>query len=152
MGMKINFVIEEEDIVKEVHITTSPIEYLVISAALKQFIENPGNHDSDIEIAKQMRKVIENQCFERIGKMITDLRINEKGELEGKVETPQWDEMYYTKDDLVTMLEDLKKEIEKLHVRQEDQLDAGLNIGVTRCSYLIQQKIDQLKENEVRYE
>ena len=60
MGMTIDFVIEEQDIVKEVHITTSPIEYLIISAALKQFIENHSNHDSDIEIAKQMRKVIEN--------------------------------------------------------------------------------------------
>ena len=60
MGMTIDFAIEEEDIVKEVHIATSPIEYLIISAALKQFIENPSNNDSDIEIAKQMRKVIEN--------------------------------------------------------------------------------------------
>ena len=60
MGMSIDYVIEENDIVKEVHITTSPIEYLILCAALKQFIENPYNHDSDIEIAKQMRKVIEN--------------------------------------------------------------------------------------------
>ena len=60
MGMTINFVIEEKDIVKGVHIITSPKEYLIISAALKQFIENPNNHDSDIEITKQMRRVIEN--------------------------------------------------------------------------------------------
>ena len=59
--MTIDFVIEEKDIVKEVHITTSPIEYLMISAALKQFIENLSNHNSDIEIAKQMRKVIEDK-------------------------------------------------------------------------------------------
>lgn len=60
MGMTIDFVIEEnEDIVKEVHITTSPAEYLIISAALKQFTENLSNYDNDIEIAKQMRKVIE---------------------------------------------------------------------------------------------
>lgn len=58
--MMIDFAIEEKDIVKEVHITTSPIEYLIISAALKQFTENLSNHDSDIEIAKQMRKAIEN--------------------------------------------------------------------------------------------
>lgn len=58
--MSIDFVIEEKDIVKEVQITTSPTEYLIFSAALKQFIENPSNHDNDIEIAKQMRKVIEN--------------------------------------------------------------------------------------------
>ena len=60
MGMTIDFVIEEKDIVKEVQITTSPTEYLIISAALKQFIENLNNNGSDIEIAKQMRKVIEN--------------------------------------------------------------------------------------------
>ena len=58
--MRIDFALEEEDIVKEVHIITSPIEYLIISAALKQFIENPINHNSDIEIAKQMREIIEN--------------------------------------------------------------------------------------------
>ena len=58
--MTIDFVIEEKDIVKEVQITTSPTEYLIISAALKQFIENLNNNGSDIEIAKQMRKVIEN--------------------------------------------------------------------------------------------
>ena len=61
MGMSIDFVIEEKDIVKEIHITTSPIEYMIISAALKQFIENLSNHNSDIEIAKQMRKVIEDK-------------------------------------------------------------------------------------------
>ena len=60
MGMTIDFDIEENDIVKEVHITTSPIEYLIISAALKQFIENLSDNENDIEIAKQMRKVIEN--------------------------------------------------------------------------------------------
>ena len=59
MGMSIDFVIEDNDIVKGVNITTSPIEYLILSAALKQFIENLSNHDSDIEIAKRMRKVIE---------------------------------------------------------------------------------------------
>ena len=58
--MTIDFVIEEKDVVKGVHITTSPIEYLIISAALKQFIENLSNPENDIEIAKQMRKVIEN--------------------------------------------------------------------------------------------
>ena len=57
--MSIDFVIEEKDIVKEVQITASPIEYLIIGAALKQFIEN-HNDIGDTEIAKQMRKVIEN--------------------------------------------------------------------------------------------
>lgn len=60
MGMTIDFIIEEEDIVKEVRITTSPIEYLVISSALKQFAENPNNHSVDMEVAKNMRKVMEN--------------------------------------------------------------------------------------------
>lgn len=60
MGKMIDFVIEEEDIVKEICLTVSPIEYLVISAALKQFVENPHNHSVDIEVAKNMRKVMEN--------------------------------------------------------------------------------------------
>ena len=60
MGMTIDFVIEEQDIVKEVHITTSPIEYLIISSSLTQFIENPNNHIADVEAAKKMREVIEN--------------------------------------------------------------------------------------------
>jgi hypothetical protein len=57
--MKIKFVIEEDDIVKEVCLTASPVEYLVISSALKQFIENP-NHSADIEVAQIMREEIEN--------------------------------------------------------------------------------------------
>ena len=48
-----------EDVVKEVHLTVSPTEYLIISAALKQFVENPANHSVDIEVAKQMRTIIE---------------------------------------------------------------------------------------------
>lgn len=60
MGMTIDFVIEEDDILKEICLTVSPIEYLVISAALKQFAENPNNHSVDIEVAKNMRKVMEN--------------------------------------------------------------------------------------------
>ena len=60
MGMTIDFVIEEEDIVKEVCLSVSPIEYLVISSALKQFIENPNNHSADVEAAKKMREAIEN--------------------------------------------------------------------------------------------
>ena len=45
--------------------------------------------------------------------MVTDFRINEKGELEGKVEIPQWDEMY-NKDQVIDMLEDLKTEINEM--------------------------------------
>lgn len=54
--MTIDFDIDEKDIVKKVNITASPIEYLIIGVALKQFAEN----HNDIEIVKQMRKVIEN--------------------------------------------------------------------------------------------
>lgn len=57
--MTIDFIIEEEDIVKEVRLVISPVEYLVISAALKQFSETASNHSSDIEIAKRLRKDIE---------------------------------------------------------------------------------------------
>ncbi len=56
--MTIDVVIEEDDVVKEVRITTTPIEYLVISSALKQFAENPNNHSVDIEVAKRMREII----------------------------------------------------------------------------------------------
>ena len=57
--MNINMIIEDEDIVKGVQIVTSPIEYLVISAALKQYAENSSNDPADIEVAKSMRRVIE---------------------------------------------------------------------------------------------
>lgn len=57
--MKIDYIIEEEDIVKEIQLTTSPIEYLVISSALAQYIKNPKNHKADIEVAKRMREYIE---------------------------------------------------------------------------------------------
>ena len=57
--MQIKLIIEDEDIVKNVQLITSPIEYLVISAALKQFVENPNNIPADIEVAKRMREVIE---------------------------------------------------------------------------------------------
>lgn len=60
--MQISPVIKEEDIVKSVLLTTSPVEYLILSAALKQFAENPNNNVEDIEIAKCMRKNIE-QAF-----------------------------------------------------------------------------------------
>lgn len=58
--MTIDFAIEAEDIVKEVCLSVSPIEYLIISSALKQFVENPNNHSADVEVAKKMREVIEN--------------------------------------------------------------------------------------------
>lgn len=58
--MKIKYVIKEDDIVKEVCITTSPVEYLVISSALKQFVENSNNHSADVKVAQIMREEIEN--------------------------------------------------------------------------------------------
>ena len=80
--------------------------------------------------------------------MITDLRINEKGELEGKVEMPQWDEMY-TKDQVVDMLKDLKTEIDIM----SDSVVEGRTVTITswkgmqeRICKLIQSKIDKLKE------
>lgn len=57
--MKVKYIIEDEDIVKEIQLTTSPIEYLVIISALAQYIKNPNNHKSDIEVAKRMRECIE---------------------------------------------------------------------------------------------
>lgn len=56
--MKVKYIIEKEDIVKEVHVKISPIEYLIISASLKQYAENPKNHKADIEVAKRMREYI----------------------------------------------------------------------------------------------
>lgn len=84
--------------------------------------------------------------------MITDFRINAKGELEGKVVPPtKWEEMY-TKDDIVTMLTELKTEIE--------EIEMGNNVpfgfepvnkfyeGISASSRVIQQKIDKLKGEE----
>ena len=81
--------------------------------------------------------------------MITDLRINEKGELEGKVETPQWDEMY-TKDDLVAMLEGLKKEIIELPFpqREPEYMQGYSYCQMNILDYVIQEKINKLKGNE----
>ena len=56
--MSIDYITEEEDIVKEVRIIVSPVEYLIIATSLKQFSENHNNHSREIEVAKQMRKVI----------------------------------------------------------------------------------------------
>lgn len=56
--MDIKLIIEDEDIVKNVLLTTSPREYLVISAALKQFADNTSNNPNDIIVAKRMRNDI----------------------------------------------------------------------------------------------
>lgn len=47
--------IEDAEAVKNVLLTVSPEEYIVISSALKQFAENPNNVLVDIMTAKQMR-------------------------------------------------------------------------------------------------
>ncbi len=82
--------------------------------------------------------------------MITDFRINEKGELEGKVIPPaKWEEMY-TKEQVVAMLTKLRnKLIDKSW--NIDMYDDDLDF---ECCYLndidevIQQKIDKLKGEE----
>lgn len=50
--------IEDGVIVNSVHLVVSPEEYLIISSALTQFIEDTSNAECDISIAKEMRKVI----------------------------------------------------------------------------------------------
>ena len=70
--------------------------------------------------------------------MITDLKINEKGELEGKVETPQWDEMY-TKDEVIAILTELQTEIDE---KATELCDDGWWLTYNN---LIQQKINSLK-------
>lgn len=50
--------IEDGIIVNSVHLVVSPKEYLVISSALTQFIEDLSNAECDISIAKEMRKAI----------------------------------------------------------------------------------------------
>ena len=75
--------------------------------------------------------------------MITDLKINEKGELEGKVETPQWDEMY-TKDEVIAILTELQTEIDE---KATELCDDGWWLTYNN---LIQQKINSLKgEDEI---
>lgn len=54
----------------------------------------------------------------------------------------------FTKDEVVNMLVELNSEIRKLQVKREDQLDAGINIGVIRCSNLVWREIDKLKETK----
>ena len=76
--------------------------------------------------------------------MITDFRINSKGELEGKVIPPaKWEEMY-TKDEVGAMLEELLEEFEKLDPNPEL---STYYTAIDDCSNLTQQKIDKLKEN-----
>ena len=57
--------IEDAEAVKNVLLTVSPEEYIVISSALKQFAENPNNVLVDIMTAKQMRIDICNRALEQ---------------------------------------------------------------------------------------
>ena len=52
---------------KGVQLNILPIEYLIISAALKQFVENSTNHGIDVEIAKQMREEIKSKYSRKEG-------------------------------------------------------------------------------------
>ena len=49
---------EDGIIVNNVHLLISPEEYLIISSALTQFIEDTSNAECDISIAKEMREAI----------------------------------------------------------------------------------------------
>ena len=57
--MEIKYILKEDDVVEKVQLMVSPMEYLVISASLKQFVDNNDNHTVDIDVAKSIRKEIE---------------------------------------------------------------------------------------------
>ncbi len=83
--------------------------------------------------------------------MITDFRINAKGELEGKVIPPaKWEEMY-TKDEVVAMLTEIQTDIEGM----SDTVVEDRTVTITswkgmqkRICKLIQLRIDKLKGEE----
>ena len=84
--------------------------------------------------------------------MITDFRINAKGELEGKVIPPtKWEEMY-TKDDIVDMLTELKEEIEEIEKFTNTvgwELRAKTPEEIKKeCLEIIQQKINDMREHK----
>ena len=84
--------------------------------------------------------------------MITDFRINAKGELEGKVIPPtKWEEMY-TKDDIVDMLTELKTEIEEIEKFTSTvgwELRAKTPEEIKKeCLEIIQQKINAMREHK----
>jgi hypothetical protein len=56
----------------------------------------------------------------------------------------------YTKDDMVAMLKDLKKDIDKLPIIPEtsERFKLGQATAYDNCEFLIQQKINKLEENE----
>ena len=56
--MTVNIITENEDIVKEIQLTTSPVEYLVLNDALRQFINNSKNNLVDVGVAADMCKAL----------------------------------------------------------------------------------------------
>lgn len=56
--MTVNIITENEDIVKEIQLTTSPVEYLVLNDALRQFVKNRKNNLVDVGIAADMSKAL----------------------------------------------------------------------------------------------
>ena len=81
--------------------------------------------------------------------MITDVRINAKGELEGKVNPPaKWEEMY-TKDEVVDMLVEIQLEIEELEKpRCHNASHADGCVSKWKVEGVIQEKINALRGNE----
>jgi hypothetical protein len=53
--MKITLV-TQNDYCKEVLIVTTPVEFLILNKALKLFVKNKNNNDTDIKIAKRMNE------------------------------------------------------------------------------------------------
>lgn len=76
--------------------------------------------------------------------MITDVRINDRGEFEGKVETPQWDEMY-PKDQVVAMLTEIQLNIQKVNTAPQFITDDNIKDFRECVDTIIQQKINALK-------
>ena len=76
--------------------------------------------------------------------MITDLRINERYEVEAKVETPQWDEMF-TKDQVVAMLTEIKLDIQEVNTAPQFLTDDTVKDFSECVDTIIQQKINNLQ-------
>ena len=78
--------------------------------------------------------------------MITELRINTKGELEGKVIPPvKWEEMY-TKEEVIAMLTEIQLEISEKYEQYDGYEPSALGDFDGAVSDIIQQKINALKE------
>ena len=51
----------DDDIIRKVILELSPVEWLILNCALKQFIVNKNNHPFDIEKAKEM-DLVQMEC------------------------------------------------------------------------------------------